>query len=160
EPRVHHGATGPGVTLVDGISMSVHLERAIEMRALLDGSLAVVFHLAAPEQDVIFIIGRLQLQPGVISVNRAAWEEVAHLPRAYDDFNHDGLAAANRWRNSVEGSTDGQGLSIGFCGVDFSFFTYGKCRRQLRGRQLGSGLRALGRRRRDSEDIHRYAVFQ
>src|SRR5262249_14865100 len=81
EPRVHDRATGPGVALVNWISMGIHLQGTIKMRALLHWAFSTVFHPAAPEHNAAFVVGGFQFQPCIVGVNRASGEEVAHLAR-------------------------------------------------------------------------------
>src|SRR5258708_10779724 len=72
QANINEGACGPSIALVDGIAVSVNLERPIEVRALLNRAFASVFNHAAPEDSLVFIIGGLQLEPNVQSVLSAA----------------------------------------------------------------------------------------
>src|SRR5260370_9033710 len=99
ESRVYHSPARPGIALVNGIPMGIHLERTIKMGTLLHWTFAVVFHSAAPEQNSVFVVGGLQFQPGIVCVDSASGEEVTHFSRAHDDFHQDRVAATNGWRD-------------------------------------------------------------
>jgi len=56
---VNNGASRPGVSFVDGISVPIDLQRTIEVRARLDPAFAIVLHFAAPENHLAFFISGL-----------------------------------------------------------------------------------------------------
>src|SRR6266446_6328403 len=72
ESDVDNGPRRPSVSFIDGIAVPINLKRAIEVRAGLNGTLAIVLYLAAPENRLALFIGGLQFQPGVESVYRPA----------------------------------------------------------------------------------------
>src|SRR4051812_24235858 len=58
EAYVHNRSRSPRIPLVNRIAVRVDHERAIKMGALFDRPFAVVLDLAAPEEDLPFIVGR------------------------------------------------------------------------------------------------------
>ena len=90
---VHGGARCPGVALVDRVAMPIEQQRAVEMGAGFDGAFAVIGRFAAPEDHAAIARARLELEPAVKRVHRAAGEEVSELARAHDHFHADRLAA-------------------------------------------------------------------
>src|SRR5229473_8277434 len=89
---INDGACGPSVALVDGIAVTINLERPIEMRALLNGTFAAVFNHAAPEDSLVFFTAALQPEADVESVDGAAREKVADLLCADDHVDDDIVA--------------------------------------------------------------------
>ena len=79
QAHVHDGAGRPRVPLVDRVAVRIDLQRAVKVRALLDRTFAVVLDLAAPEDGLALVVDALELQPGVVGIDRAAREEVSDL---------------------------------------------------------------------------------
>jgi hypothetical protein len=65
------------------------------MRRAIDGSLAVLRHGAAVQQDPAVIVHRLELHPDVEGIDRPAWEKVPDLAGSHDDFDPDRLAPSH-----------------------------------------------------------------
>ena len=63
------------------------------MRARIDRSPALVGHRAAVEDRVPVLVDRLELDPDVERIDRAARKEVPDLPRAHDDVDPHRIAA-------------------------------------------------------------------
>src|SRR5437660_6794707 len=93
--NVNNGASGPGVSLVDGIAVTIDLQRTIEMGSRLDGAFAVVLNFAAPENSLPFIVSGLQLEPDIEGVHCAAGEKVADFAGTHDNIDAGIIAAAN-----------------------------------------------------------------
>src|SRR5205823_14591719 len=83
QPHVHHGTSGPCVSLVNRMSMLVELKCAIEMRAFFYGAFTIIVHASAPEQCLAAIINSLQFQPGIIRIYGAAREKMADAAGAH-----------------------------------------------------------------------------
>src|SRR6266481_2739671 len=113
EMDVDDGAGGPGIALVDGIAVAVNLKRFVEMRAGFDGTFAVVFDLAAPENGLAFFVGGLEFEPDIEGVHGAAGEEVADLAGADDYVNEDVVASANGGVHAAERGGDGTRFARG-----------------------------------------------
>src|ERR1700674_2996388 len=77
EMHVNNGPSGPGITFVYGIAVSIDLQRTVEVRSRLHRTFAIVLHFSAPENRLTFFIGGLELEPDIESVHRATGEEVA-----------------------------------------------------------------------------------
>src|SRR5258708_36465663 len=103
--EVRCGAIGPGISVVDGIPMSIDEQRAVKMRPFFDRTLAVVLDLAAPEESLPLFIDRLQLEPDIEGVDRSAREKVPDLAGSNDYIDahvvpapHGSIHAAQRRR--------------------------------------------------------------
>ena len=83
QPHIQHAARLPGIALVDRVAVAIQLVGAVEVRARLHRTLAVLGHAAAPEDDAPVGILGLQFQPDIERVHRAAREEVPDLARAH-----------------------------------------------------------------------------
>ncbi len=127
QPYVHDGARSPGVALVDGIAMGVHLERAVEVRTLFDRALAVILDHAAPEDRLAFVVDTFQLEPGIVGIDGAAGKEMSDSLGTHHDIDANGVAETDGGLHAVQRRGDGSSLgrSAGrdFC---FRFFSHGE----------------------------------
>ena len=96
---------------VDGVAVRIDLQRTIKMRALVDGPVAVVLYHAAPEDGLALIVGSLEFQPRVVSIDSAAWEEVADFFCAHDHIHAHRIAPTQRRLNPIQRSRDGNGFA-------------------------------------------------
>ena len=130
---VNHGASGPGISFVDGIAVAIDLERTVEVGARLDRTFAIVFDFAAPENRLAFFIGGLQLEPDIEGVHCAAGEEVADLARAHNHIHTGVIAAANGGVCTIDGSSNGADFAGGaFRKGSIRFFANGEGGREYR----------------------------
>ncbi len=106
QTHIHHRARGPGIAFVDGIAVSIDLQRAVEVSAFLDRTVAVVFDHAAPENRLAFVVGALQFEPGVVGVDSAAGKKVSDFLRAHDHVDAHGVASTHGGLHTVERSGD------------------------------------------------------
>src|SRR5580692_9661256 len=60
EPHIYHRTRSPGVALVDGIAVSIDLQRSIKVRAFFHRTFALVFDHAAPKNRLAFVVRTLQ----------------------------------------------------------------------------------------------------
>src|SRR5690242_9336388 len=111
--NVNDRASGPGVSLVDGIAVAIDLQRTIEMRSSLDGAFAVVLDFAAPENSLTFIVSGLQFEPDIEGVHRAAGEEMAGLANTHDNLGAGVVTAANGRIGAIDGGRDGADFTRG-----------------------------------------------
>src|SRR5207245_1216644 len=120
--HIDNSARCPGVALVDRISVGVHLERTIEVRALFNRTFAFLLNHPTPKDGLTLIICSLQFEPGVIGIDRAAGEEVADFLCTNHHVTPYGIAAAKRWLNTIQRSGNwhrfahsaGRNLRLGF----------------------------------------------
>src|ERR1051326_2208287 len=94
--------------------MRINLQRAVEMRTLLDWAMAVVFYHAAPEDGLAFIVFAFQFEPRIVGIDGTAGEEVANFFRAHDYVHAHRIAAPQRRQHAVQRRRDGSGLSRRF----------------------------------------------
>ena len=165
EARVHERAGGPGVALVDGIAVRVELERAVKMRAGLDGPLPVVRDFTAPENHAAMLVLSLELDPAIERIHGAAGEKVAKLASAHHHFDAHGLAApedcadAAERRDEFRRRANRSGRAPKAC---HGFFAHRKGALELRRflvRQLTDGRRRF-RFLSQGEDVHAQSAFQ
>ena len=74
---IDESAGSPGVSLVDGVAVSVHQQGPVKVCAFLHRAFAAVFHHPAPVEHLAFVVRRHQFEPHVEGINRAAGEKVA-----------------------------------------------------------------------------------
>src|SRR5258708_28381741 len=154
--EVRCGWVGPGISLVDGIHMSIDERRAVKMRPFFDRPLAVVLDLAAPEESLPLFIDRLQLEPDIEGVDRSAREKVADLARSNDYIDAHVVPAPHRSIHAAER----RGERASFAGRSawqrgLRFLAYRKRRGQLRPAHFRSGWRRnLIPGGRNRENIH------
>ncbi len=86
-----------------GFEFGVELIRPVEMRARIDRPLAVVRHVAAPEDDAAIGIAGLQFQPHVEGIHGAGREEVADLPGSDHHVHARGFAGFEHRARGVNG---------------------------------------------------------
>src|SRR5690348_10815468 len=62
---INDGTFSPGIAFIDGITVIVNQQRAIELRARVNGTIAVIFSArsTAPENSAAVFIFGLKLQP-------------------------------------------------------------------------------------------------
>src|ERR1700683_2589048 len=111
QPHIHHRARRPCVALVDGITMGVDLQRAVEVRALFDRTLATILNHAAPEEGLALVVSGFQFEPRVISVDSPAGETVSNLLRSPAYTYAASVAASQCWLHTVQRSRDRRSLS-------------------------------------------------
>src|SRR5712692_8470740 len=129
---VNHRASGPRISLVDGIPVPIDLQRTIEVRPRLDRTFAIVLHFPAPENRLAFFICGLQFKPNIESVNCAAGEEVPNFAGAYNDIHASVIAPAHRRIGAIEGSGYGSDLAgWALRKRNVRFFSYGEGRREF-----------------------------
>ena len=104
QPYVGDRARRPGIALVDGISMLVQQEAAVEVGARLHRTSPLVFDAAAVENDPSPVVHRLELDPHVERVDGPAGEEMPDLSRAHDDLEADRLAPPHGRIDAIERS--------------------------------------------------------
>src|SRR5258708_40184175 len=97
--HVDRSSIGPGVSLVDRISVRIDEQRTVKVCSFFHGTLAVLFDLAAPEERLAIFIDRLQFQPYIEGIDGSTGEEVADLARSNDDIHAHVAAAPHRGRN-------------------------------------------------------------
>src|SRR5215475_5229611 len=102
QPDVRERARGPGIPFIDGISVAVELQRAIEVCALFDGTLSAVFDHAAPEDDAPGVVGSLKLEPHIESVDCASRKEMSNLACANDDVHSVRLPGSHYRFHTIE----------------------------------------------------------
>ena len=96
--------------------MFVQKQAAVEVRTGLDRALAAVGRLAAVEDRPAVIVDGLELDPDVEGIDRTARKEVADLPRAHDDLDPHGLAAAYRLASTLSsGAMTSAAGAMKFC---------------------------------------------
>src|SRR5690242_1121323 len=94
---VNDGTLGPSVTFIDGVAVVINKKRAIELRAGVHGTIAVISsaRAAAPENNAaIFILG-LKLQPKVEGINRSTGKEMSNASSANHHVQSFGVSTAN-----------------------------------------------------------------
>ena len=154
KPHIHYRPCGPGVALIDGVTMRIDLQGAIEVGAFFHRPLAIALYHATPENSLPFFIRALQFKPRVVSIDRAAGEKVSHLLGADDDIHPHCIAASQGRLYAIQRSGDGRNFSAR-ARSDFGFrlFADRKGCGQLR---LTGGARLQRRlRRRYSKDVDR-----
>ena len=109
---INHRAGGPGVALVDRIAVLVDLQRTIEVRAFLHRAFAVVLDHAAPENGLALVVGGLQLQPGVVGINRAPGKKWPIFLRANDDVDAHCIATAKHGCTRLSGAVTGASFGL------------------------------------------------
>src|SRR3954470_15115196 len=100
------------------------------MSAFIDRAFPFVFHSSAPENHAPAIVGRLQLEPDIKSVDGAAGKEMANLARADDNVDTISLSRTNGRIHAIEWSRQWSGLDVACHSAGVSFFPNRKCRRQ------------------------------
>src|SRR5439155_5693791 len=153
---VNHGASGPGISFVDGIAVAIDLERTVEVGARLDGAFAVVLNFAAPENSLPFIVSGLQLEPDIEGVHCAAGEEVADLASAHNHIHTGVIAAAHERVSAIDRSSDGADFASGaFRDGSIRFFANGEGGREFRLSQFAARRDvSFFACRRNRENIH------
>ena len=116
------------------------------MCALLDRSFAVIFDATTPEQDLTFVIGGLQFQPDIVSINRSAGKKVTNLAGANHRVHQHIVAVPDHRLNAVKRrSNRSHGARLTFRWLGLRLFTNGKSGRQLGLRSHARfGFRARG----------------
>src|SRR5205823_5353526 len=102
EADVERAAGLPGVALVDLVAFGIDEERAVEMRALIDGAAALVLDASAPGEDAAAGVAGDEFEPDVEPVDGAAGEEVADFAGADDGVDADGAAGLEGGAGGVE----------------------------------------------------------
>ena len=101
--NIHDRARGPGIPLVDRISVRIDLQRAVEMRTRIHRTFALVFHFTAGKDGLTLIIACGQFDPAVKRIHGPAREEVSQLAGSHHHIHAIGPVAAHRGRDSVQG---------------------------------------------------------
>src|SRR5690348_10813995 len=129
QANINHGASGPRITLIDGIAVSIDLQRTIKVRAFFHWAFAVVFDHATPENRLVLVVSGLKFQPGVIGVHSTTGEKVPDLFCANYDIDSNRVSAAQGWLNAIQRSNDRRCLGAGGRNLRLRFFT--DCKRSL-----------------------------
>src|SRR5690349_11467761 len=87
EMHVNNRARSPSIALVDDMAVRIDLQRAIKMRARLDGTFPVVFDFATPKNGLAFFVGGLEFEPHVKGINGAARKEMANAAGSNDHID-------------------------------------------------------------------------
>ena len=125
---VNDGTRGPGIAFVDGIPVLVNLKRAIEVGAGFDRAFAVVLDHAAPENCLSFVVGGLELEPGVVGVHGATREKMADLLCAHYNINTHGVPAAKHRLHAIERRGNRRGFGCRGSNFGFGLFANRKSR--------------------------------
>ncbi len=102
QTHVGDRSRGPRVALVDRVAVLVELKAAVEVSAGVDGPLPVIRRDAAVEQNASLVVDRLELDPDVERVDRAAGEEVPDLACPHDDLDADRIPSPDAHLDLVE----------------------------------------------------------
>src|SRR5580700_2539216 len=128
--HINYGSSRPGVALVDGITVCIHLQGAIEVRAFFYRAFAVVVDATAPEYGFALIVGALQFKPRIVGVDRTAGEEVADFFRADYHIHAYRISSADAWLGSIQWRGNRQGFRfVGRSDFCLRFLAHCKSRR-------------------------------
>ena len=104
--NVNGRARGPGIALVDLISVGIDQNRMVKMRAGLDRTASAIFRHAAPENHTAIFVRRGKFQPAIERVDRSTGEKMPDLPRSNHDVHARRVAAPHGSRNAIERASD------------------------------------------------------
>ena len=153
QAHIHHCARRPRVPLVDGIAVRIDLQRAVEVRAFLHRTFAVVFDLATPENRLPFVIRALQFEPGVVRIDGAAGEEMPNFFRAHHYVHAHSVASPHHRLHRFTGAVTGRNLSAASRRPrNLGFFADREGRRQIGCDPPPRWLAGLRRRERKDVD--------
>ena len=77
------------------MAVTIDLQRAVKVRAFFYGSLAIVFHFSAPENDLAAIICAFEFQPSVIGIHSSGRKGMSDRARAYNHVHAHSITATD-----------------------------------------------------------------